>query len=111
MHEYTGLEDPSRLNQLTWSVSDFIAQIGRLTGYTLEDKDIPGLAAYRSTKPAPMVSRLAILVFPMRRPLLDLTFCHSQTFWHLLGLPPIQEDAPQHPAGSQDVDDGDLSES
>ena len=63
MHEYTGLEDPSRLNRLTWSVEDFIAQIGRLTGYVLEDKNVPGLAAYRSSKPAPTVSRLAMLVF------------------------------------------------
>ena len=67
MHEYTGLEDPSRLNRLTWSVEDFIAQIGRLTGYVLEDKNVPGLAAYRSTNPAPTVSRLAMLIFFMHR--------------------------------------------
>ena len=74
MHEYTGLEDPSRLNRLTWSVEDFIAQIGRLTGYILEDKNIPGLAAYRSTNPAPTVSRLTMLVFFMHRLLSDFNF-------------------------------------
>ena len=29
----------------------------------LEDKNVPGLAAYRSSKPAPTVSRLAMFVF------------------------------------------------
>lgn len=53
----------------------------------MEDKNVPGLAAYRSSKPAPT------------------------TFWHLVGLPPVREDARQHPAGSQDIDDGDSSES
>ena len=28
-----------------------------------------------------------------------------------MGLPPVREDAPQHPAGSQDIDDGNSSES
>ena len=56
MHEYIGPTDPSRLTQATWSVNDFIAQIGRLTGYVLESKNIPGRAAYRSSQPAPTVS-------------------------------------------------------
>ena len=108
MHEYTGLEDPSRLNRLTWSVEDFIAQIGRLTGYVLEDKNVPGLAAYRSSKPVPTVSRLAMFVFLFIISFRILNCCCSQTFWHLVGLPPVREDAPQHRAGSQDVGDGDC---
>ena len=58
MHEYTSIHDPWRLSQLTWKSEDFIAQIGRLTGYALEDKAIPGFAAYSAKHPAPTVSRL-----------------------------------------------------
>ena len=60
MHEDTGIHDPSRLSQLTWKSKDFIAQIGRLTGYALEDEAIPGFTAYSAKHPAPMVS-----CFPM----------------------------------------------
>ena len=58
MHEYTGIHDPSRLSQLTWKSQDFIAQIGRLTDYALEDKAVPGFAAFSAKHPAPTVSRL-----------------------------------------------------
>ena len=59
MHEYTGIHDRSRLNQLTWQSRDFIAQIRRLTGYALEDKAIPGFASYSANHPAPTVSRFS----------------------------------------------------
>ena len=35
MHEYTGPKDPSRLTQVTWPITDLVAQIGRPTGYVL----------------------------------------------------------------------------
>ena len=63
MHEYTGVRDPSRLSQLTWKSKDFIAQMGRLTGYALEDSSIPGFATYSAKHPAPTVNRLPVPVF------------------------------------------------
>ena len=81
MHEYTGVQDPSRLKQLAWKSKDFIAQIGRLTGYVLEDKGIPGCAAYSAKYPAPTVSRLHVQVlFLLERSMICLWFLTSDPF-------------------------------